>query len=226
MQTFLLKVINRVGSLMDKRNHQFIADVEILKSKRIIKRDGEIADKLGYAKSVVSSYLNARVDASKPFLDKFYEAYGEYLENKVSEVPRETTGNIIRVPLHAVGGFLQGYKKKVYVDSLEHYSLSGIHGEHYDFEIEGMSMYKKDDERSAKPGDRVLCIRKEGFEDLAKNKGYVLQTIDGICYKIFDQIKGETAHFKSLNEDYDPLSFHLKEIKVIYFVDFILKKPY
>lgn len=132
--------------------------------------------------------------------------------------------NIVRVPLHAVGGFLQGYKNKVYMDMLERYSLPGFSGEYWDFEVEGMSMYKMDDERSAKPGDRLLCKRMEGFMDLRKGKGYVLQTIDGLCYKIFDKIKDDKAVFHSLSDGYKNMDFHLKEIKVIYYVDFIMRK--
>lgn len=132
--------------------------------------------------------------------------------------------NIIRVPLHAVGGFLQGYKNKVFTDMLERYSMPGFSGEYWDFEVEGMSMYKLNDERSAKPGDRLLCKKMESFMDLRKEKGYVLQTIDGLCYKAFEKIKDEHAYFLSLNDDSEDIDFHLKEIKAIYYVDFIMRK--
>lgn len=149
----------------------------------------------------------------------------KYDVNMVSEPGLQVERhNIIRVPLHAVGGFLQGYKNKVFVDMLEHYSMPGFTGEYWDFEVEGMSMYKLDDERSAKPGDRLLCKKMEGFHDLRKQKGYVLQTIDGICYKIFDKIKDDRAYFISLNEDFEDIDFYLKEIKTIYYVDFIMRK--
>lgn len=132
--------------------------------------------------------------------------------------------NIIRVPLHAVGGFLTGYKNKVYVDMLEHYSMPGFTGEYWDFEVEGMSMYAMSDERSAKPGDRLLCKKMESLMDLRKGKGYVLQTIDGLCYKIFERIKDDRAYFLSLNDSINDVDFHIKEMKAIYYVDFIMRK--
>jgi len=135
-------------------------------------------------------------------------------------------GNIVHVPLHAYGGFLRGYANKVFVESLEHYSMPGIEGPHFSFDAEGFSMYKKGDERSAKPGDRLFSIKKDGLSDLVKGRGYVIQSVQGICYKIFDKIAGEKAYFESLNEEEDGVTFQLKEIKGVYFVDFILKKPY
>lgn len=137
-----------------------------------------------------------------------------------------TKGNIIRVPLHAIGGFLQGYRNRVYVDMLEHYSLPGYSGEFWDFEVEGMSMYCPGDERSAKPGDRLLTIKKDGINDLSKGKGYVVQVIDGLCYKVFDKIKDDKAYFISINPESKNIDFHLKEIKGIYFVKNIIKNPY
>lgn len=142
------------------------------------------------------------------------------------EAVQSTRGNIIRVPLHAVAGFLHGYRNKVYVDMLEHYSMPGYVGEFWDFEVEGMSMYYPGDERSAKPGDRLITIKKDGIHDLAKGKGYVVQVIDGLCYKIFEKIKDERAFFISLNPESDNIDFHLKEIKGLYFVKNIIKNPY
>ena len=70
-----------------------------------------------------------------------------------------TTGNIIYVPLIAYGGFLQGYSTKVFIDKLERFSLPGIQGEHYAFEVDGMSMYDV-----ASPGDMAIAREEEKLE--------------------------------------------------------------
>lgn len=213
---------------MSQTDSDFIKDVEKLKALRIIKKDTEIVEKTGYSKGVVSNYLSGNIPASENFKKKFYEVYGTFLEqNKVSD--NETMyqkGNIIHVPLYAYGGFLRGYSSKVYVDSLQHYSLPGITGTHYSFEISGMSMYAKDDSRAAGPGDWVIGREEESINSMAKNKGYILQTIDGIIYKIFDKFDDSKAYFSSLNPEYGKEIIFLKSIKKIYFVIKILKNPY
>lgn len=133
--------------------------------------------------------------------------------------PYSRSGNIIYVPLVAYGGFLQGYSNKVYVDSLSRFNLPGITGEHYAFEVDGMSMYDL-----AAPGDFAIAKPEEKLEYMVKGKTYVLQTIDGILIKIFDKITGEQATFHSFNKDYDGLTLPLKSLKRVYFVSRILKK--
>lgn len=148
-------------------------------------------------------------------------------ESTVQNVARETTqGNIIYVPLFAYGGFLGGYRSSVFIDQLEHFRLPGVMGEHYAFEIGGFSMLKPGHELSATPGDVAISRITEDFKHMVKGRGYILQTIDGIIYKIFDNINDERASFHSLNEDYDGHTLPLKEIKRVYLVDFILKKTH
>lgn len=128
-------------------------------------------------------------------------------------------GNIIHVPLYAYGGFLQGYRNRVYVDSLERFSLPGVTGEHYAFEVDGMSMHDL-----ASPGDTAIARPEEKLEWMIKGKAYVLQTIDGILIKLFEKIKDERAYFKSVNPEYQEISIPMKSIKRVYFVTRILKK--
>lgn len=49
--------------------------VELLKSKRIIKKDVEISEKTGYSKQLVSNYINSKQKASKAFINKFSEVF-------------------------------------------------------------------------------------------------------------------------------------------------------
>lgn len=206
-------------------NEKLRQDVELLKGKRIIKKDKDIIANTGVNKAALSSYLSGRVKASKNFLDKFYGVYKMELDDKLNEpeVPYQRKGNIIAVPLHAYGGFLQGYKNIVYMDSLERFTLPDVHGEHYAFEVQGVSMID-----FASPGDWAISRWEEHPDYMAKGKPYVLQTIDGILIKFFDRFEGKDekkrAWFTSKNKEYEPISIPVKELKKIYFVNRILKK--
>lgn len=66
-------------------NDKLRDDVAFLKGRGIIKRDKEIADRTGFNKAVISTYLNGKINASKNFLNKFYEVFEKDLPaNKVS----------------------------------------------------------------------------------------------------------------------------------------------
>jgi len=129
-------------------------------------------------------------------------------------------GNIIYVPLTAYGGFLHCYSNKVFLDGLERFTLPGIQGEHFAFEVDGMSMYDK-----AAPGDKAISTLVENVDWMTKGKMYVLQTVDGLLIKLFDKIVDDKDHFHSYNDGYEGIVIPLKNLKRIYFVDWILKKP-
>lgn len=201
--------------------------------KRLIKDKGmtieSFAKKIGMTRQGLY-YTLLRNDANQELIRKMCTVLSvdksEFTikESKENDVTRETTGNIIYVPLYAYGGFLGGYRNIVFIDQLEHFRLPGVIGEHYAFEIGGFSMMKPGDERSATPGDIAISRIVEDFKHLLKGKGYILQTVDGILYKIFEKMVGEKAYFISLNEEYEGHEIPLKDIKGLYFVDFILKK--
>lgn len=142
--------------------------------------------------------------------ESIYEALPAYIPEK--------KGNIIYVPLFAYGGFLHGYANKVFMDSLTRFSLPGIHGEHFAFEVQGSSMMPY-----AHPGDIVISRKEEHLEWMVKGRPYVLQTIDGILLKIFDRIEGGKALFKSADDGHKHPVLALKEIKGVYQVVKILK---
>lgn len=119
--------------------------------------------------------------------------------------------NITYVPLFAYGGFLHGYANKVFMDTLEKFSLPGIHGEHFAFEVQGSSMAPY-----ANPGDIVISRKEERLEYMIKGRAYVLQTVDGIIIKYFEKITDGKAHFKSNASDGGSPIIPLKEIKVVY----------
>lgn len=204
----------------------------LLRDKGI--KQTEFAGKLKITKPYFSTLLDKKKISAK-YIQQIKKHLGtdlnydtEFYGEAVREAPEEykAKGNIIYIPIHAQGGFLSGYESKVYTDQLTHFFIPGIAGEHYAIEISGMSMYKGDDERSAKSGDLAICRPIESFESFTKDKGYILQTIDGMAYKIFNRITDERANFISLNPAYDGYDIELKKIKRAYFVDFIMKKPY
>lgn len=88
---------------MNSENEGLRQDVEYLKSKRVIKKDAEIASKTGFSKSVISNYLNGRIRASKPFVEKFYEVFKKELaENKVSTISDEKPSRSRPIPLFEI----------------------------------------------------------------------------------------------------------------------------
>jgi transcriptional regulator with XRE-family HTH domain len=132
--------------------------------------------------------------------------------------------NTIYVPIEAWGGFMHGYADPVFIDSLKHGWEPGLTGMHYIWPVKGWSMFKKGDDWSAKPGDLLYSIKMEGLKDLLKDNAYVIQSTEGIAYKIFDRTEANKVYFKSLNEDEDGAIYPVREIKGIYFVDWIRRK--
>jgi len=61
---------------------KFIEDVKKLRQQGVIVYDKEIIATTGVAKSSLSAYLKEDnpIQPSKPFIKKFYEAYGESLD--------------------------------------------------------------------------------------------------------------------------------------------------
>lgn len=189
----------------------------------------ELAPKLGISRPTLYSLFKEETLTSA-MLDKLNAETGFQLSGftNVKEEKREPVhpGNIIFVPAFAYGGFLTGYRNPIFIESLDRFRLPGITGEHYAFEISGMSMYKPGDEKSASSGDIAISRPVDDFKHMAKGKGYILQTVDGIIYKEFDEIKNDVAHFRSINKEFDGRKLPLREIKKVYFVNFILKKTY
>ena len=128
-------------------------------------------------------------------------------------------GNIVFVPLYVFGGFLTGYADQIFMSRLQRFFLPGITGEHYAFEVDGMSMHD-----FASPGDWAISSAQEAGDQFVRGRAYVLQTIDGLIIKYFDSIEGNEAHFYSHNKEYAPTKIPLKSIKKAYFVTRVLKK--
>lgn len=205
------------------------------KLKKAIKNKGftieEFAEKMGVSRQTVNDYPK-RKTIDPAIIEKMCKLLGvdkDYFSESITskfDTNVNYKGNIVHVPLAAQGGFLTGYANKVFMDTLQHYELPGVFGPHVSFEIQGMSMFTEGDDLSAKPGDWAICSEVEQLAWMMKQRGYILVTVDGILYKIFDKLDAEkkVVHFHSLNKDYDGLEIPMKSIKRVYFVTRILKK--
>lgn len=132
----------------------------------------------------------------------------------------EPEGNIIFVPLYVYGGFLTGYADQIFMNKLQRFALPGVTGEHYAFEVDGMSMHD-----FASPGDWVISRSEEKLENMVKGKPYVLQTTDGLLVKYFDKRDETYGYFSSHNsKEFPQIKIPLKSIKRVYFVTRMLKK--
>lgn len=129
--------------------------------------------------------------------------------------------NLTIVPLKAFGGFLMGYRNKVYLDSLQKTSFPWVQGECFAFEVEGFSMMP-----DYIPQSFVVTTQLEKLEYMQKGKDYVFQTIDGLVLKRFVSIKDTSCNIVSINEEYNPVkSMPLKSIKGVFFIEYKINKP-
>lgn len=69
---------------MSVNNSWLIAAIQQLKGDGIIKHDNDVAEALGYSRSILSNYLSNRVAVSKNFKDAFETKYPE-IKNNVSK---------------------------------------------------------------------------------------------------------------------------------------------
>ena len=197
----------------------------LLREKEITQKD--FAKKLGISRVYLISLFDKRKIKSdyrtkikhllKTDLDYETKNYGELAASQPDEYP--SGGNIVFVPLYVFGGFLTGYADQIFMSKLKRFFLPGITGEHYAFEVDGMSMHD-----FASPGDWAISSPQEAGDKFVRGRAYVLQTIDGLLIKYFDSIVGSEAFFYSHNKEYGKTKIPLKSIKKAYFVTRVLKK--
>lgn len=174
--------------------------------------------------------LYRKVNVEQHYLDKM-EGAGVKLQKTIPSISNaraqdiESPANCYIVPIKAFGGFLNGYENKSYMNTLEKTSFPLVRGECFLFEVDGFSMVVDEaKEDSFMPGSWVVTTRLSGFNDLMKNRCYVFQTIDGIIIKQFEKIDGEYCHLRCLNPEYEMKPIHLKDIKVLYFIELKINK--
>ena len=139
--------------------------------------------------------------------------------SNVSLTEWKEKNNMFIVPLKAYGGFLNGYERKVYENTLQRASFPLVRGECFAFEVEGFSMAP-----DYNPGDYFVGSTLEAFQDLVKSRPYVFQTIEGLILKMFEKIENDQAFLYSINPECNPVKpIHLKEIKKVYHKEAVIK---
>lgn len=84
LQTFYTKLVNILPTT-EHINKDLIEKVEALRIRKKLKREvTEIAEKTGYSKGQVSSYINGKVKASQNFMLKFNEVFRDVLKTQTS----------------------------------------------------------------------------------------------------------------------------------------------
>ena len=167
-------------------NSEFNDAVIRLKAKKILRRDSELAEQLGYSKSMISEYVNNRKQVSAALLRRLYEVFPEAKSeqssgkkgkaNLVAEpvakytINKKTDGVILdlgdsivmHVPLvnkYAYAGYLSGYGDAEYIEKLPRvpFAVDKEHkGNYIAIEVKGESM--NDGTRAGYiEGDVLLC---------------------------------------------------------------------
>ena len=157
-----------------------------LKAKKIIRRDSELAEQLGYSKSMISEYVNNRKQVSAALLRRLFEVFpeakseqssgkkgkGSFVAEPVAKyaINKKTDGIILdlgdslvmHVPLvnkYAYAGYLTGYGDAEYIDKLPRvpFAVDKEHkGNYIAIEVKGESM--NDGTRAGYiEGDVLLC---------------------------------------------------------------------
>lgn len=198
----------------------------LLREKEITQKD--FAKKLSISRVYLISLFDKR-KIKNDYRTRIKKLLGtdlEYETKNYGELPAVQAeenaaggGNIVFVPLYVFGGFLTGYADQIFMSKLQRFFLPGVTGEHYAFEVDGMSMHD-----FASPGDWAISSAQEAGDKFVHGRAYVLQTIDGLIIKYFDSIDGNEASFYSHNKEYGPTKVPLKSIKKAYFVTRVLKK--
>jgi hypothetical protein len=197
----------------------------LLREKEITQKD--FAKKLSISRVYLISLFDKR-KIKNDYRTRIKKLLGtdlEYETKNYGELPvmqaeeNSVGGNIVFVPLYVFGGFLTGYSDQIFMSKLQRFFLPGVTGEHYAFEVDGMSMHD-----FASPGDWAISSAQEAGDHFVRGRAYVLQTIDGLIIKYFDSIDGNEASFYSHNKEYGVTKVPLKSIKKAYFVTRVLKK--
>lgn len=129
--------------------------------------------------------------------------------------------NMWVVPAKAQGGFVLGFRNRMFSHMIERVPFPMIQGECFCFEIEGFSMYPL-----YQPGSSVVCTFIPEPSWLRKGKTYVFQTHDGLIIKHFDRIEGGKIYLASANPAYNPVTPIIAEdIVQLYAIEYQITRP-
>ncbi|SHF80575.1 Peptidase S24-like [Chryseobacterium vrystaatense] len=116
------------------------------------------------------------------------------------------------IPQKASMGYLEGYSDVGYIESLQRIALPFLtNGKYRAFPADGDSM------PPFRNGSFIVGKYVEGISELKPGKTYVFITLnDGITYKRFKEIKGNTVSVSADNSFYEPYDIPFNEIVEIW----------
>lgn len=214
-------------------NQNFGKVFKELSSRNAIKGKSDIAKKLDTYNHIINNILkgdrNITIDQILK-LSNHYEINPNYLFGKSDQMFLEedslTTfqsedsswskeGNISLVPLRAAAGHQIDLRDMVNQDDVPRFSLPGMSGELFAFEIDGDSMMP-----TITNGDLIICEQLGNQEPIKDNQVYVIIS-DIVVAKRIHQLKDDTGNLRALelisdnSEFYQPYEIELEEIRQI-----------
>lgn len=207
------KVVNILITM--ETSEELVAAVDLLKSYKIIKRDREVAERTGYDKSVVSSYLSGRVKPSKNFVDKFQEVFKESLQMKSKVLPSKPTGIPYLGELDIFAGQADIANADLSEYITEFISIPGFKDANYFVNVRGSSMYPK-----YVPGEIIAIKLCKDINEIQYGQAYVVITNENRVLKYVRKPKNGNGHLilASANGDYDPYEIEKSKIKAMFLV--------
>ncbi len=209
-----------------------------LRSKGLLKKQDDIAQKTGYNKSSISEILNGKVPLSEKFIKVFCSEFGvnsDYiikggeLNIRLGEAV-QIFPNIMMVPFvhqYAYAGYLCGFDDNGYMETLPKIPFIVDHeakGDYISFEVKGESMFDGT-ENSYIEGDKVLCreIKKEYWKSKLHFKNWdflIVHRTDGITVKqiIDHDVENGVITTHSINPEYEDQKIDLKDVVKLFYV--------
>ncbi len=207
-------------------NKWLVDAIASLKGLHVIKYDNDIAEKLGFSRSVVSNYISGKVKASKNFELKFREHFSQYLENNVhnnilQEPELEYLKKEEEVPVYEVNASagLDFLTENGNVKPKDYIKLPNVNVDAFIY-VFGDSMYPK------YCSGEMIGIKQVEKDFVMFGHAYVIQLKDGQVYLKYIK-KGRDDNYWVLdneNPKYDAKEFHLSKIKTVFLVKTVITK--
>lgn len=226
-----------MGSFSDNIVNQRFREVfQELEKYNLIKGKSDIAKRLGTYNHVINSILKGQRNITVDQLNKLFQIFGinanylfgisddMFLEgfSTHGEIPTRSLkersinqrSNIFLVPDRALAGYALEYSDNSYIENLQKFSIPGLEGNLFAFEISGDSMTP-----TITNGDLVVCETVERGMPLRDNHVYVIVT-DAVVAKRIQQIRidNQITKLRLISDNdtvYKPYEVDLEDIRQI-----------
>ena len=220
---------NFLDNVVNKQFREVFRDLEM---NNHIRGKSDLAKHLGTYNHVINSILKGKRNITVDQINKLVDTYGinanymfgnsdvmfakdlEDIEaGGYSDMEYEGRSNITLVPQKAMAGYAMSYSDGEYWNSLQKFSIPGMHGSLMAFEISGDSMTP-----TITNGDTVICQQLETGDPIRDNNVYVIVT-DVVVAKRVQQVKHDNQLIQlrliSDNPTYQPYNIELQDIRQI-----------